>query len=203
MNQITKTTDTSEIVGWGHDADRENNPTYPMRDRDAQDRTGADWQSPPAQRADVEVLQSIEYNRRPRSVGTSTPPSGVSGAIRRAAFRYSESDWRHWLMLLGADRINMVEGVVQDLGRGKIPNIPGEMGIDRSCGTTRRDSRRRSQVATAIGTVFFALSQRRKLGEGRREIAVDQTVDRGQTRPIAIRDHIGAFAPASAFFRQP
>jgi len=40
MNQITKTTDTSKIVGWGHDADRQNNPTYPMRDRDAQDARG-------------------------------------------------------------------------------------------------------------------------------------------------------------------
>jgi hypothetical protein len=48
--------------------------------------------------------------------------------IRRAAFRKSESDWWHWLMLMGADRINVVEGVVQDLARAKIPNIPAEMG---------------------------------------------------------------------------
>ncbi|HZF42401.1 MAG TPA: hypothetical protein VEZ48_03235 [Sphingomonadaceae bacterium] len=185
MNQITNTTDTSKIVGWGHDADRENNPTYPMRDRDAQDRTGADWQSPPAQRADVEVLQSIEYNRRPAVVGTSTPPSGVSGAIRRAAFRYSESDWRHWLMLLGADRINMVEGVVQDLGRGKIPNIPGEMGIRSELRHNQAGFAKKVAVATAIGTVFFALSQRRKLNEGRREIVVDQTV--GSVKPDRLR----------------
>jgi hypothetical protein len=32
-------------------------------------------------------------------------------------------------MLLMADRINVVEGIVQDLGRGKIPNIPAEMGM--------------------------------------------------------------------------
>jgi hypothetical protein len=31
-------------------------------------------------------------------------------------------------MLMGADRINVVEGVVDDLSKGKIPNIPAEMG---------------------------------------------------------------------------
>jgi hypothetical protein len=61
-------------------------------------------------------------------IGTSTPPSGLSGMIRRYAFRRSESDWWHWLLLMGADRINVVEGVVEDLGQGKVPNIPAEMG---------------------------------------------------------------------------
>ena len=49
--------------------------------------------------------------------------------IRRQAFRYSESQWAHWLMLMAADRVNVVEGVVEDVGRGRIPNIPGEMGL--------------------------------------------------------------------------
>ncbi len=31
--------------------------------------------------------------------------------IRRAAFRYSKNDLRHWLMLMGADRVNVVEGM--------------------------------------------------------------------------------------------
>jgi hypothetical protein len=49
--------------------------------------------------------------------------------IRRAAFRYGESDWTHWLMLLGADRIDAVEGLLADAAHGRIPNIPAEMGI--------------------------------------------------------------------------
>lgn len=77
----------------------------------------------------VEVLQSIEHIRQPAVVGTSTPPSGLSGVIRRAAFRRSESNWLHWLMLMGADRINVVEGVIDDFAHARIPNIPGEMGI--------------------------------------------------------------------------
>ena len=36
---------------------------------------------------------------------------------------------RHWLLLLLADRVNMVEGIGDDLARGKVPNILAEMGI--------------------------------------------------------------------------
>ena len=58
----------------------------------------------------VEILQSIERPSITPIFGTPQPPSGMSGMLRRAAFRYSESDLRHWLMLLFADRVNMVEG---------------------------------------------------------------------------------------------
>jgi hypothetical protein len=120
--------DTAAIPGWGIDADAENNPTYPMRHIEDQTR-GLTWDRPAVQRPDVEILRSIEHNRQPAVVGTSTPPSGLSGVIRRAAFRRSESDWWHWLLLMGADRINAVEGIVEDLARGTVPNIPGEMGV--------------------------------------------------------------------------
>jgi hypothetical protein len=121
--------DPSTIPGWGIDADPENDPTYPMRDVTRDDKGGMNWQRPAQQEENVEVLQSIERNAPPAVFGTSTPPSGVSGMLRRQAFKFSESDWTHWLMLMAADRVNVVEGVIQDLGRGHIPNIPGEMGL--------------------------------------------------------------------------
>lgn len=121
--------DTATIPGWGSDADPGNNPTYPIRHIEDQPSRGLAWTRPALQTPDVEVLQSIEHNRLPAVVGTSTPPSGLSGAIRRYAFRRSESDWWHWLMLMGADRINVVEGVVEDLAAGRVPNVPGEMGM--------------------------------------------------------------------------
>ena len=49
--------------------------------------------------------------------GTSVPPSGLSGWIRRRAFRRSESDLRHWMLLLLADRVNVAEGLVDDVRR--------------------------------------------------------------------------------------
>jgi hypothetical protein len=120
--------DPSQVIGWGVDADPENDPTYPMR-QDAHPAHGLDWERPAIQPETVEILRSTEHNRRPAVYGTSSPPSGISGSIRRQAFKSSEGKWSHWLLLLLADRINVVEGVGQDLARGHIPNIPGEMGI--------------------------------------------------------------------------
>ena len=121
--------DPSQVVGWGVDADPSNNPTYPMRDVSRDDKGGMNWERPTIQPQTVEVLQSTEHERRPAVFGTSTPPSGLSGMIRRVAFTQSEGKWSHWLMLLAADRINVVEGIVHDLSRGKVPNIPAELGI--------------------------------------------------------------------------
>jgi hypothetical protein len=120
--------DTATIPGWGVDMDASNDPTFPIRHREDLQSRGLTWERPALQDTDVEILQSIEHNRQPAVVGTSTPPSGLSGMIRRYAFRRSESDWWHWLLLMGADRIDVVEGMVEDLSQGKVPNIPAEMG---------------------------------------------------------------------------
>lgn len=153
--------DTSGIPGWGVDADPGNDPTYPYRNRAEDDGLAMNWERPPQQEPGVEILTSIEHNRLPAVVGTSTPPSGLSGVIRRQAFRYSESSWWHWLMLMGADRINVVEGVLQDLGRGKIPNIPAEMGIRSELKYNKRGFAKKVAVAAALSAVLIVLSRRR------------------------------------------
>jgi hypothetical protein len=58
------------------------------------------------------------------------PPSGLSGVIRRFAFKYSENSYLHWLPLLLADRVNVVEGLVDDLAHGHVPNIFAEKGYN-------------------------------------------------------------------------
>ncbi|PIQ21283.1 MAG: hypothetical protein COW65_10055, partial [Cytophagales bacterium CG18_big_fil_WC_8_21_14_2_50_42_9] len=60
--------------------------------------------------------------------GTTVPPSGLSGMIRRFAFKYSENSYLHWLPLIVADRVNVVEGIVDDLKKGHVPNIFAEKG---------------------------------------------------------------------------
>lgn len=146
--------DTSQIPGWGVDADPRNDPTYPMRNRAEDDAPGMNWRRPPQQGESVEVLQSIEHVRRPAVFGTSTPPSGLSGVIRRQAFVFSESQWMHWLLLILADRINTVEGVLDDLGRGHIPNLYKEMGMGADL-----QHNKRGVVSTTAGTVVvFALA---------------------------------------------
>jgi hypothetical protein len=154
--------DTSSIPGWGMDADPENDPTYPMRHIEDQRTSGLNWTRPTQQEPRVEVLRSIEHNRLPAVTGTSTPPSGLSGMIRRAAFKRSESDWWHWLMLMGADRINVVEGVLADLGHGKVPNIPAEMGARAEWKHNKRGLARKLGATLAISAVLVALVRKRR-----------------------------------------
>lgn len=118
----------SHIKGWGMDADPEDEPNYPYKNYTGDDHNRLNYQPPTQQPQDVELLMSIERPRKSAVFGTSTPPSGLSGMIRRFAFRYSESSYGHWLPLILADRINVVEGIVQDLSRGHIPNIFAERG---------------------------------------------------------------------------
>ncbi|MFW2829397.1 hypothetical protein [Sphingomonas sp. ID0503] len=158
---MTKTiVDTSSIPGWGVDADPENDPTYPMRHIEDQKTRGLTWSRPAQQAPDVEILQSIEHNRLPAVVGTSTPPAGLSGMIRRYAFRRSESDWWHWLLLMGADRINVVEGVVEDLAHGRVPNIPAELGWRSELRHNPKGMAKKAGVAVAIGAVLLIWSRR-------------------------------------------
>jgi hypothetical protein len=167
MNAITAAekfmpVDTSKIPGWGVDADPQNDPTYPMRDISQDDRSisGLNWQRPAQQVQDVEVLMSIEHNRLPAVFGTSTPPRGISGIIRRIAFRRSESDWWHWLMLMGADRINVVEGVVSDLAHLRVPNIPAEMGFKSDWKYNKQGVAKKAAVAVVLVGAAALLASR-------------------------------------------
>jgi hypothetical protein len=122
--------DPKKLPGWGIDANPENDPTYPMRDphlnviQDTESKT----HRPPQQPVDIELLKSIERPTVSAVFGEASPPSGLSGMIRRYAFKYSESHYGHWLPLLLADRVNVVEGVLGDLVHGKVPNIFAEKG---------------------------------------------------------------------------
>jgi len=117
------------VKGWGIDADPENDPTYPIKDRTDAEQNGYTWPRPPQQPIRPGILVSIERPNVTAVYGNTVPPRGLSGAIRRFAFKFSESSYLHWLPLLMADRVNVVEGVLQDLAKGKVPNIPAERGI--------------------------------------------------------------------------
>ena len=120
--------DPSQIKGWAVDADPKNDPTYPMKDRNNGEHAGYSWQRPPQQPITVEILHSNERPNLTSVFGTSTPPSRLSGVIRRFAFRYSESSYGHWLPLMLADRVGVMEGVLDDLKHGRVPNVFAERG---------------------------------------------------------------------------
>lgn len=140
----TRRIDPATVTGWGVDADPENDPTWPMRDRTGEDGRGAHWSRPPQQTPGVEILRSVEHEHLPAAVGATLPPRGLSGALRRQAFRFSESQWGHWLLLILADRVDTVEGLVDDLRRGRLPNPLVEMGV------VPRARSREAAVATGV-----------------------------------------------------
>jgi hypothetical protein len=101
------------IEGWGADRDPANRPAVP-KERTPPRLDNVHWDVPEQQPVRVEVLHSTERPGITPVFGTACPPAGLSGVLRRSAFRHSENDIRHWLMLLAADRVNAVEGLIAD-----------------------------------------------------------------------------------------
>lgn len=154
--------DYSHINGWGVDADPKNEPTYPMKHYTGDDHQRLNWERPPLQPVTVEVLHSNERPTLTAVFGTSSPPAGLSGALRRYAFTFSESEYGHWLPLLLADRINVVEGIVDDLKRGHIPNIFAEKGWKADWKYNRKGLVQNVLVGVAVTTAVIALLSRKK-----------------------------------------
>jgi hypothetical protein len=151
--------DFSEIKGRGVDADPKNDPTYPMKNRNDGEHAGYSWERPPQQPITVEVLHSNERPDVTAVFGTSTPPSGLSGVLRRLAFGYSESSYGHWLPLVLADRVSVVEGVLGDLKHGHVPNVFAERGWKAEWKHNRTSLVRRILVGVALvsaAVVFFS-----------------------------------------------
>ncbi len=155
-------TNPSQVTGWGVDADPDNDPTYPMKNRNNGEHAGYSWERPTQQPANVEILHSNERPNLSAAFGTSTPPSGLSGVIRRAAFKYSENSYGHWLPLMLADRINVVEGVLSDVARGHIPNVLDEMGLKAEWQHNRKRLVTRLAIGAAIGFVAISLLRNRR-----------------------------------------
>jgi len=152
----------AHINGWGADLDRKDRPGVPM------ERTPPRFIPEPVgrlpqQEQNVEVLVSTERPGITPIFGTAQPPSGLSGVMRRAAFRWSENDMRHWLLLLGADRVNVVEGVVEDLAKGKVPNVLAEMGIKSEWQYNKAGLVKKVAIAGAVvGTLAYLMRRRER-----------------------------------------
>jgi len=145
----------AHIKGWGIDADPKNDPTYPMKNRQIAIKRGYSWNRPEQQPINQEVLHSIERPNVTSVFGTSVPPSGLSGAIRRFAFAQSENSYLHWLPLILADRVNEVEGIVEDIKKGHVPNIFAEKGWKAKWKHNPEGLILNVALSTAIATAFI------------------------------------------------
>ncbi|MEC4721931.1 hypothetical protein RY831_22435 [Noviherbaspirillum sp. CPCC 100848] len=150
----------AHIPGWGADLDHKNRPAYPM-ERTPPRLDNVHWTHPENQPVNVKVYHSTERPGITPVFGTSTPPAGVSGMVRGVAYKLSENDIRHWLLLLLADRINVVEGIGEDLKNGHVPNVFAEMGIRAEYTHNPGGLIRKALIASAVlGAGYYLFKQR-------------------------------------------
>jgi hypothetical protein len=150
------------IEGWGIDADPENDPTYPMKHYTGADHDRLNYERAPQQTQDVEVLKSNERPAITRVFGTSTPPSGLSGILRRYAFKFSEGSSAHWMTLILADRINVVEGIIDDISHGHVPNIFAERGWNAEWKYNKKGMVKNIAIGVAVTSVLVLLLANRQ-----------------------------------------
>ena len=147
--------------GWGADLPDENRPAVPMERKPAR-LEGVHWDHPAQQPRHVEVLCSVERPGITPVFGSTVPPRGLSGRLRGVAFRYSENDLRHWLLLLAADRVDVGEGLLADLLSGRVPNLPAEMGMRAELKHNPRGAARKAGLLVGALAVLYLVRRARR-----------------------------------------
>lgn len=120
----------ARIPGWGADLDPRDRPSYPKLQVNPPPATGAHWEFPERQPEKWPRERSIEHQFLTPVFGTSTPPKGLSGVIRKFAYRrHSEGRAAHWLLLIAADRVDAAESHLTSLLSGHPDNPFTETGL--------------------------------------------------------------------------
>ena len=129
-----KLSETSEelrarIPGWGADLDPKDRPAVPQERFDPQ-LSGAHWEVPERQPEKWPRERSIEHKSLTPVFGTSCPPKGLSGMIRKYAYaRFSEARAAHWLLLIAADRVDTAESTLRSFVSVRPDNPITETGV--------------------------------------------------------------------------
>ena len=133
----------ARIPGWGADLDPKDRPSVPREQPGI--GTGAHWDFPERQPETRPRERSVEHKFLTPVFGTVTPPKGISGAMRRYAYKYSEARAAHWLILIAADRVDAWESHLRSLGTAHPDNPITETGATSELAPgsgSRRGSRR-------------------------------------------------------------
>lgn len=117
-----------KIPGWGVDLDPKNRPAVPKENFNP-GATGAHWNFPERQPEGVQRERSNEHKFLTPVFGTTCPPRGLSGIIRRYAYTFSEARASHWILLMAADRVDVMENRAQALLAGRPDSRIAETGI--------------------------------------------------------------------------
>jgi len=119
----------ARIPGWGVDLDPAVRPAVPQEVFDP-GRYGAHWEFPERQPELAPRERSIEHAFLTPVFGTVCPPKGLSGVVRRYAYRrFGEGRAAHWLLLIAADRIDTLESTVASYASGQPDDPVAETGV--------------------------------------------------------------------------
>ena len=119
----------ARIPGWGVDLDPKDRPSVP-RERFDPTLSGAHWDFPENQPEKWPRERSIEHKFLTPVFGTSCPPKGASGMMRKYAYRrLSEGRAAHWLILVAADRVDSLGSHLQSLLTLRPDNPITETGV--------------------------------------------------------------------------
>src|SRR3954462_10872566 len=126
--RIARSTDElrSTIPGWGADLNPADRPSFP---KEVLQDTGAHWDFPERQQPRGVREKSTEHKFLTPVFGTAQPLRGLSGVIRRYAYTFSEGRTAHWLLLIVGDRVDILEGRVETLLKGRPDNPITETGV--------------------------------------------------------------------------
>jgi hypothetical protein len=91
--------------------------------------TGAWWDFPDRQPEKKPRERSVEHRFLTPVFGTAQPLSGLSGVMRRFAYKFSEGRALHWLILLYADRVDAAEHHIRSMATLRPDNPITETGI--------------------------------------------------------------------------
>ncbi len=113
--QPTETRSSWARAGFGVDTSPQARPGVPMYAPRPRAPEASEWHVPARQAGGEQHLKRAGLKRITPVFGTATPLHGVSGVMRRLAYRYPEDLARRWMMLLVADRVDLVEDRVGGL----------------------------------------------------------------------------------------
>src|SRR4051812_6608642 len=145
------------IPGWGVDLNPADRPSFPKEE--LQD-TGAHWDFPERQQPRGFREKSTEHKFLTPVFGTAQPLHGLSGAIRRYAYTFSEGRTAHCLLLIAGDRVDILGSRASALLQGRPDNPITKTGVLRefkgNAYRTRFDQHRADLQHLPLDAVLWA-----------------------------------------------
>ena len=144
----------SRIPGWGADLKPEHRAGVP-KEKSPPNGTGAHWSEPEKQKPPgFKIYKTLGREELTPVFGATCPPKGLSGKMRDLAYGISEGQMSRWVIMLMADRVDMVESILSDVVHGRAGNPFSQMGLGiefKERGPLQRFPRNGVAVALGLG----------------------------------------------------